>query len=179
MFAQETVRSVDIEQRKQKANKPCMMKLLPSASLTLESPLLGIDLRREIVASAAEYLGLVPILQYANVFFPSYTGTDACKSQLFRRDSDEIEQVKMFVLCDEVTPASGSLTCLPAAPSETLRSKAAFKYNNRLADIRCASCSVRRQRRRPSLAPPEPPHSSTQVGAFTSAADVPTPVRTA
>ena len=32
---------------------------------------------------------------------------------------------------------------------------------------------MRRQRRRPSLAPPGPPRSSTQAGAFTSAADVP------
>ena len=61
-FAQETTRSVDIEQRKQKANKPFMLKLLPSAPLTLESPLLSLGLRREIVASTAAYLGLVPIL---------------------------------------------------------------------------------------------------------------------
>ena len=135
-FAQETVRSVDIEQRKQKANKPFMMKLLPSVSLTLESPLLSLGLRREIVASAAAYLGLVPILQYANVFFSSYTGADARKSQLFHCDSDETEQMKVFVLCDEVTPESGPLTFLPAAPSETLRGKAAYKYNTRLTDTK-------------------------------------------
>ena len=42
-FAQETVRRVDIEQRKQKTNEPFMLKLLPSASLSLESPLLRLD----------------------------------------------------------------------------------------------------------------------------------------
>ena len=43
-FLEKTVRSVDLEQRKQKANKPFMMKLLPSASLTLDSLLLGLGL---------------------------------------------------------------------------------------------------------------------------------------
>ena len=133
-FAQETVRRVDIAQRQQKANKTFLMKLLPTASLTLESPLLGLALRREIVASAAEYLGLVPILQYANVLLSSYTGADASKSQLFHRDSTDTEQMKVFVLCDAVTPASGPLTFLPAAPSETLSGKAAYRYNTRLTD---------------------------------------------
>ena len=49
-FAQEAVHRVNIEQRKRKANKPFMLKLLPSVSLTLESPLLSLALRREIVA---------------------------------------------------------------------------------------------------------------------------------
>ena len=60
-FAQEAVHRVNIEQRKRKANKPFMLKLLPSVSLTLESPLLSLALRREIVASTAMYLGLVPM----------------------------------------------------------------------------------------------------------------------
>ena len=48
-FGQETVRRVDIEQRKQKANKPFMLKLLPSASLSLESPLLRLDAEALVV----------------------------------------------------------------------------------------------------------------------------------
>ena len=41
VFAQETVRSVDIEQRKQKANKPFMLKLLPFASHEVTRLVLG------------------------------------------------------------------------------------------------------------------------------------------
>ena len=60
-----------------------------------------------------------------------------CEPQILSlkgQNSDETEQMKVFVLCDEVTPESGPLTFRPAAPSETLRGKAAYKYNTRLTD---------------------------------------------
>ena len=42
--------------------------------------------------------------------------------------------MKVLVLCDAVTPESGPLTFLPAAPSETLHRKVTYKYNTRLTD---------------------------------------------
>ena len=135
-FARDTVGRVDIEQMKRKANKPFMMKLLGTDSLGLDSALLRLGLERSIVASAAAYLGIVPILQYANVFYSSYSGEEAVKSQLLHCDSDDTEQMKVFVLCDEVTPESGPLTFVPPAPSETLRELSGYKYKTRLTDAR-------------------------------------------
>ena len=129
-FARDQVERVDLVARKADANKPFMIKLLDMKGMTLESPLLRFALRRDIVATAASYLGVVPILQYANVMYSSQAGGEFSKSQLYHCDSDESEQVKIFVLCEPVTPsegpfdvragvavAAGSRTCEPTDTS--------------------------------------------------------------
>jgi hypothetical protein len=100
----------------------------------LESPILQLGLRRGIVAAAAEYLGMVPILQYANFMYSTHAGAELLKSQLYHCDSDEAEQIKVFVLCDHVTPATGPLTFLPADQSQVVRDRTRYKYKTRLTD---------------------------------------------
>jgi hypothetical protein len=133
-FALQTVDDSDIARKKLKANKPFMMRLLDQGSYTIESPLLRFALQPEIVAIAAAYLGLVPVLQFANVFHSSATGAELVKSQLYHCDSDDVEQMKVFVLCEAVTPAMGPLTLLRADDSEVIRTRSAYRFNTRLAD---------------------------------------------
>jgi hypothetical protein len=126
--------SVDLEEKRAKANKPFMVSLDAMDEISLDSPLLRFALRPDIVASTARYLGVVPILQYANVMYSSHVAAEPSKSQLYHCDSDEAEQVKVFVLCEEVTPASGPLTFVPAAQSQVVRDKTGYKYKSRLTD---------------------------------------------
>jgi hypothetical protein len=132
--AREVVAGTDIERAKAKANKPFMMKLSDMGATTLASPLLQFALRRDIIASAATYLGLVPILQYASVFYSSHANAEPAKSQLYHCDSDEVSQMKVFVLCEEVTPANGPLTFIPASLSQRVRDAVGYEYNTRLTD---------------------------------------------
>src|SRR5687768_4691704 len=64
--ALDTVDHVDIERKKADANKPFMTSLGDMKAMTLESPFLQLALRREVAAAASVYLGMVPIIQFAN-----------------------------------------------------------------------------------------------------------------
>jgi hypothetical protein len=132
--ARAVMTEVDLEEKKANANKPFMVKLLERESLSVDSPLLRFALRRDIVASAAQYLGMVPILQYANVMYSSHAAAEPAKSQLYHCDSDEAEQVKIFILCETVTPDTGPLTFVPAVQSQIVRDRVQYKYKTRLTD---------------------------------------------
>lgn len=130
----EVMERVDLQEKKAKANKAFLVKLVKMDSLDLESPLLRFALRRDIVASAAQYLGMVPILQYANVLYSSHAADEPAKSQLYHCDSDEAEQMKVFILCEEVTPEKGPLTFVPASQSQVIRDRVQYQYKTRLSD---------------------------------------------
>lgn len=122
------------QQQRKKANKAFMTALVDMASLSLESPFLQLALRPEIVASAAGYLGCVPILQYLNVWHSRHVDDEPIKSQLYHCDSDETEQLKVFVLCEAVTPESGPLTWVPASQSQAIRDRLQYMYDSKLTD---------------------------------------------
>jgi hypothetical protein len=77
---------------------------------------------------------MVPILQYANVVYSSQAGNELSKSQLYHCDSDEAEQMKIFVLCETVTQTEGPLTFLAASQSQQVRDRVQYRYKHRLAD---------------------------------------------
>ncbi|NOT26971.1 MAG: hypothetical protein HOP16_12800 [Acidobacteria bacterium] len=126
--------TADVAGKQADAHKAFLISLGEQRAWSLDSPILQLGLRPEIVAAAASYLGMVPILQYANFMYSSYTGEELLKSQLYHCDSDEAEQIKVFVLCDEVTPATGPLTFLPASQSQVVRDRTGYRYKNRLTD---------------------------------------------
>jgi hypothetical protein len=133
-LARETVARVDLAAKKADANKPFMVKLLDMKRMTVDSPLLQFGLRCDIVAAAARYLGTIPILQYANVLYSSHAAGEFSKSQLYHCDSDEAEQVKIFVICETVTPSEGPLTFLTASESQQVRDHVQYRYKHRLSD---------------------------------------------
>ena len=133
-FARDTVESVDLVARRAKANKPFMVRLLEMNEMTLESPLLQFGLRRDVVATVASYLGVIPILQYANIMYSSQVGGELSKSQLYHCDSDETDQIKVFVLCESVTASDGPLTFVPASQSQQVRDRVNYRYKYRLTD---------------------------------------------
>ena len=133
-WARAVLERVDVRQKREDTKKPFLVKLGEKEDLTLESPPFRLALRPELIGAATSYLGMVPILEYVNVFFSSHAAAEPAKSQLYHCDSDELEQVKVFVLCETVTPESGPLTFLPARHSEIVRHRLGYKYNTRLTD---------------------------------------------
>src|SRR5262245_29743639 len=133
-YARDVLTKTDLDQLKAAANKRFMMKLLDQSLVTLESPLMRMALRPDIVATVSRYLGMVPILQFAGIYLSSESGDGLSKSQLYHCDSDDLEQVKVWVLCNEVTPESGPLTLLPAADSDLVRKTIAYRYDMELND---------------------------------------------
>ena len=132
--AQHVLATVNLEKLKARANKRFMMKLLDQKLVTLDSPFMRLALHPEVVAAATRYLGVVPILQFVSVYYSSETNEDLSKSQLYHCDSDDTEQVKVWVLCNEVTPEIGPLTLLPAAQSDLVRKKVGYSYDMLLND---------------------------------------------
>lgn len=122
------------EKRKEKSNKQFMMKLLKQNLVTVDSPFMRLALNRDVVAIVTRYLGVVPILQFVNVYFSSDSREELSKSQLYHCDSDDVEQVKVWVLCEPVTPETGPLTMLPAAESDLVRKRTGYQFDMLLSD---------------------------------------------
>jgi hypothetical protein len=132
--ARKVLASANLDKLKLKANKRFMMKLLDQKGLSLESPFMRLAMNPDVIAAATRYLGVVPILQFVNVYYSSESGDELSKSQLYHCDSDDVEQVKVWVLCDDVTPEHGPLTLLPPAESDLVRTKVGYHYDMLLTD---------------------------------------------
>lgn len=125
-----------------RANKPFLAGMVDQSKLDLESPYLRLALRPDIIAAVSRYLGVVPILQYANVLYSGHVDADLAKSQLYHCDSDDTTQLKIFVHCTDVTPENGPLTMMSAAGSERLRRHLGYRYRFRVPDVDAAPFST-------------------------------------
>lgn len=152
--ARDVLARIDLDQLKAAANKRFMMKLLDPDLVTLDSPFMRLALRPNIIATVSRYLGMVPILQFVSVYFSGESGEGLSKSQLYHCDSDDLEQVKVWVLCEEVTPETGSLTLLPAAESDLVRKATGYRYDMALTDDQVSEVLGSRNAGRQFLGPP-------------------------
>lgn len=103
-------------------------KILDMNSLLLESPFLKFALNENIIKAISQYLGVVPLLSYINIWHskpnPSKPLTS---SQLLHCDHADTQQIKVFIYCHDVDEKSGPLTFFDASTSERL--KKAVKYS--------------------------------------------------
>jgi len=84
------------------------------------------------------YLGMVPVIAYLQVFYSEANSDEARSSQLFHCDADATSQVKIFVLCSEVTRSNGPLTLLDAETSRNVRSRLGYHFGGKIKDKRLA-----------------------------------------
>lgn len=126
--SQETLRGVG------KGRKKFLIDILDRAELTLESPFLRFAMRNDVLAAVAAYLRLVPILSAISVFYSGPHIGEPESSQLYHCDGDDTTQMKVFVLCSDVGPASGPLTIMGAETSRELRSKVGYQFRQRVSD---------------------------------------------
>jgi hypothetical protein len=136
-----------------KARSGFMVPMIDSASLTLDSPMLRLALRPDVIAAVSSYLGMVPVIAYLQVFYSEAGADEARSSQLFHCDADATSQVKIFVLCSEVTASNGPLTLLDARTSRTVRSRLGYHFGGKIKDKRLAGI-VDQSDHRPIVGPP-------------------------
>jgi hypothetical protein len=136
-----------------KARSGFMVPMIDSARLTLDSPMLRLALRPDVVAAVASYLGMVPVIAYLQVFYSEAGADEARSSQLFHCDADATSQVKIFVLCSEVTRSNGPLTLLDARTSRSVRSRLGYHFGGKIKDKRLAGI-VDESDHRPIVGPP-------------------------
>jgi hypothetical protein len=114
--------------------KPFMVPIVDQASLTRESPFVRFALRPDVLRAVASYLRVVPILSSIEVFYSRSVDRELMSSQLLHCDGDDTRQMKIFVLCTEVTADNGPLTIMPVRQSEELRRRVGYEYRNRVSD---------------------------------------------
>ena len=119
-----------------KARSGFMVPMLDTAALTLDSPMLRLALRPDVIAAVSSYLGMVPVIAFLQVFYSEANSDEARSSQLFHCDADATRQIKIFVLCSEVTRANGPLTLLDARTSREVRSRLGYHFGGKIKDKR-------------------------------------------
>jgi hypothetical protein len=136
-----------------KARSGFMVPMVDTATLTLESPMLRLALRPDVIAAVSSYLGMVPVIAYLQVFYSEANSDEARSSQLFHCDADATKQIKIFVLCSEVTAANGPLTLLDASTSRSVRNRLGYHFGGKIKDKRLAGM-VDESDHRPIVGPP-------------------------
>jgi len=121
-----------------KNRKRFLVNVRDAATLTLESPVMRLALRDDVLAAVSTYLGMVPFLSTISVFHSDTVPGDPTSSQLHHCDGDDVTQVKIFVYCSDVDPPSGPLTVLDAAGSARVRKAVGYQFRQRLTDQQVA-----------------------------------------
>ena len=131
-------RHVDLDRPglSKKARSGFMVPLLDPSTLDLTSPFLRLALRSDVVAAASGYLGSVPVIAHLQVYYSAAGAQEARSSQLFHCDADATAQVKIFVLCSDVTTSNGPLTLLDARTSRAVRHRLGYHFGGKIKDKR-------------------------------------------
>jgi hypothetical protein len=132
--AQVPVARPDLAERARGSKPTFMIPTLERSQLTLDSPYLRFALRPDVIAIITAYLGVVPVLRRVDVVYSGPSNRKPKGSQLYHQDAGATSQVKIFVLCNEVTVANGPLTVMGAETSSVLRKKISYKYDRRVTD---------------------------------------------
>ncbi|MFQ5698575.1 MAG: hypothetical protein ACE5IL_09865, partial [Myxococcota bacterium] len=100
--------------------KGFLLSILSGPDFARQPELVRFMVARPIVEVAARYLGSVPILSGAHLWW-SPPNQSARSSQLFHIDREDTEQLKLFVHITRVSEENGPLTLLPAHVSQRVR----------------------------------------------------------
>jgi len=100
--------------------KDFLLSILSGPDFRDHPELVRFMVSRPIVEAAARYLGSVPILARAHLWW-SPPNESARSSQLFHNDREDTEQLKLFLHVTSVSEENGPLTLLPARTSRRVR----------------------------------------------------------
>jgi hypothetical protein len=92
-----------------------------------------------VVATASQYLGMVPMLTGVTLLASPHVPGPSSGSQLFHSDWEDVRQVKVFVLCSPVAEENGPLTAVAADASRRVKREVGYRYGGpdfRLPDER-------------------------------------------
>jgi hypothetical protein len=93
--------------------------------------LLRIALDRRVLAMAASYLGVLPVITEADYFCSFPVAGPYTKSQLWHCDCDSSDVFKLFIYCDDVVPEDGPLELVDSVSSHRIRDEIGYRYGGR------------------------------------------------
>jgi hypothetical protein len=117
-----------------KNRKRFLQNVLDAGSLTLDSAIVRLALREDVLSAVSKYLGVIPLLTTISVFHSDTVAGDPTSSQLYHCDGDDVTQIKIFVYCTDVELPSGPLTLLDAGTTREVQRRTGYWYRNRLTD---------------------------------------------
>ena len=101
------------------------------ASFEERLALLRVGLDRRVLAMVAAYLGVIPVISEADFFCSFLVDGAFTKSQLWHCDDDAGDVFKLFVYCDDVTPADGPFELIEPPTSTRVRKEIGYRYAGR------------------------------------------------
>ena len=117
-----------------KSRKKFLLNVIDQTALTLDSAIMRLALREDVLAAAARYLGVVPFLSNVAVFYSAVSGQAPASSQLYHLDGEDATQMKLWVFCTPVDQASGPLTLLDAAATREVQRRTKYLFGQRRTD---------------------------------------------
>jgi hypothetical protein len=120
--ANSTIDSIGHEQMLGEAarrkSKPYLVRnFIDRTEIGLGSPYLRFALSDEVLDAVTAYLGVVPVLYDFDVWFTVPWDDPPKASQKWHLDHDDLTQVKVWVYCGDIGPATGPMTVLDARRS--------------------------------------------------------------
>ena len=113
-------------------NKLFLLSVLAGDDFCQYPELLRFMVSRPILDTATRYLGAVPLLAGANLWW-SPPNTTAAASQLFHTDNEDWRQLKVFINLFDTDEEHGPFTFLPAGVSEGICARTRY-VTGRLSD---------------------------------------------
>jgi hypothetical protein len=114
--------------------KRFLVNVLDASTLTLDSALVQLALREDLLVAISRYLQTVPLLTAISIFHSDTVHGDLVSSQLYHCDGDDVTQVKLFLHCTDVSDRSGPLTLIDATDSAKVRRSTSYRFRQRLSD---------------------------------------------
>jgi len=103
--------------------------------------LLRVALDRRLLAMAASYLGVLPVITEADFYCSFPVDGPFTKSQLWHCDDDARDVLKIFIYCDDVTPDDGPFELVQPELSKRTRSAVGYRYAGRRYRVSDAAMS--------------------------------------
>ena len=110
--------------------------------LTPDSAIVRLATDQRLLKPLAQYLGVIPILQYVQLMYSPNDRKAENSAQAFHLDGQDVRSLQVFVYLDEVTEDNGPVTVVNAAASERLART--LRYRKTPATKRVDDETVRR-----------------------------------
>ena len=111
-------------------NKPQLFTgILPPEEQTLDSPFLRFALQPAVLRPIAAYMGGVPVLYDADLWFSVSPNTESLStSQLYHSDWEGLTQVRVLVYIHDVKPTDGPFVVVEAEASREVRRRTGYTF---------------------------------------------------
>jgi hypothetical protein len=125
-----------VSERKNRKNY--LQQLTTLADYDVDSAPFKLATNEKLVKAVADYLGAAPVLWDITAMYspPASEGGALRGSQYWHRDGDDVTNVKVWVLCSDVSLKNGPTLCLPKAVSDKIADEIAYKQSDKLLDDR-------------------------------------------